>query len=149
MNSIKRRDLLKWFSLLTTDPFLKNTTIKAEETQQIVGVELTAKGIIQKFVGLDKPDPRLWLFNDRIGGPFLKARQGDLLQVRFQNQLPVLSIIHWHGIRNVNAMDGVAGLTQDPVPPGGEFTYTVLLKDAGTYYAHTMWDRLLVGCMVR
>ena len=73
------------FSLLTTDPFLKNTTIKAKETQQIVGVELTAKGIIQKFVGLDKPDPCLWLFNDRIGGPFLKACQGDLLQVRFQN----------------------------------------------------------------
>jgi FtsP/CotA-like multicopper oxidase with cupredoxin domain len=70
------------------------------------------------------------------------------LQIRFQNQLPVPSIIHWHGIRNVNAMDGVAGLTQDLVPSGGVFTYTVLLKDAETYYTHTMWDKLLVGCMV-
>jgi FtsP/CotA-like multicopper oxidase with cupredoxin domain len=31
-------------------------------------------------------------------GPFLKAYQGDLLQVRFQNQLPVPSTIHWHRI---------------------------------------------------
>jgi hypothetical protein len=45
-------------------------------------------------------------------------------------------------------MDGVAGLTQDLVPSGGVFTYTVLLKDAETYYTHTMWDKLLVGCMV-
>ena len=44
-----------------------------------------------------------------LGGRSLKARQGDLLQVRFRNQLPVPGTIHWHGIRNVNAMDGVAG----------------------------------------
>ena len=45
-------------------------------------------------------------------------------------------------------MDGVAGLTQDPVPPGEEFTYTVPITDAGTYWyhAHTMaWEQVARG----
>ena len=117
---MKRRDLLKWSGLLATTPFLKHTSVHGEESQRILEFELTAKESVQNLAGPEYPDTRLWLYNDRLGGPFIKARQGDLLQVRFRNQLPVPSTIHWHGIRNINAMDGVAGLTQDPVPPGGE-----------------------------
>ena len=147
-NPLKRRDLLKWSGLLATTPFLKYTSVRAEEPQRIVEFELTAKESVQNLAGPEYPDTRLWLYNDRLGGPFIKARQGDLLQVRFRNQLPVPSTIHWHGIRNVNAMDGVAGLTQDPVPPGEEFTYTVPLEDAGTYWyhAHTIaWEQVARG----
>jgi hypothetical protein len=73
VNTIKRRDFLEWFSLLTTDPFLKDTTIKAEERQQIVGVDLTAKESVQNLTSPDHLDSCLWLFNDLIGEPFLKA----------------------------------------------------------------------------
>ncbi|MGB0364257.1 MAG: multicopper oxidase domain-containing protein, partial [bacterium] len=121
-NPLKRRDLLKCSGLLATTHFLKYTSVRAKESQRVVEFDLTAKESVQNLAGPGYPDTRLWLYNDRLGGPFLKARQGDLLQVRFRNQLPVPSTIHWHGIRNVNAMDGVAGLTQDPVPPGEEFT---------------------------
>jgi FtsP/CotA-like multicopper oxidase with cupredoxin domain len=44
--------------------------------------------------------------------------------------------VHWHGIRIDNAMDGVPGLTQAPVPPGGRFDYDFALPDAGTYWYH-------------
>ena len=145
---MKRRDLLKWSGLLATTPFLNYTSVRAEEPQRILEFELTAKESVQNLVGPEYPDTRLWLYNDRLGGPFIKARQGDLLQVRFRNQLPVPSTIHWHGIRNINAMDGVAGLTQDPVPPGEEFTYTVPLEDAGTYWYHahtTAWEQVARG----
>ncbi|MGA1166260.1 MAG: hypothetical protein ACO3XK_13015, partial [bacterium] len=84
---MKRRDLLKWSGLLATTPFLKYPSVRAEASQRIVEVELTAKESLQNLAGPDQPDTRLWLYNDRLGGPFLKARQGDLLQVRFQNQL--------------------------------------------------------------
>jgi FtsP/CotA-like multicopper oxidase with cupredoxin domain len=30
--------------------------------------------------------------------------------------------LRWHGVDVPNAMDGVAGVTQDAVPVGGEFT---------------------------
>ncbi|MEC7164628.1 MAG: multicopper oxidase domain-containing protein, partial [SAR324 cluster bacterium] len=115
---MKRRDLLKWSGLLATTPFLKYTSVRGEEPQRILEFELTAKESVQNLAGSEYPDTRLGLYNDRLGGSFIKARQGDLLQVRFRNQLPVPSTIHWHGIRNINAMDGVAGLTQDPVLPG-------------------------------
>ena len=126
---MKRRDLLKWSGLLATTPFLKYTSVRGEEPQRILEFELTAKESVQNLAGPEYPDTRLWLYNDRLGGPFLKARQGDLLQVRFRNQLPCQHH-SLHGIRNINAMDGVAGLTQDLVPPGEEFTYTVPLTDA-------------------
>ncbi|HCV86886.1 MAG TPA: hypothetical protein DGB85_09935 [Deltaproteobacteria bacterium] len=58
---------------------------------------------------------------------------GDLLQVSFQNQLPVPSTIYWHGIRNVNAMGEVACLTQSQGPPGVGFTHTVPSRSAGNY----------------
>ena len=147
-NPLKRRDLLKWSGLLATTHFLKYTSVRAEESQRVVEFDLTASESFQNLVGPEYPDTRLWLYNDQLGGPLLNARQGDLLQVRFRNKLPVPSTIHWHGIRNVNAMDGVAGLTQDPVPPGEEFIYTVPLEDAGTYWyhAHTIaWEQVARG----
>jgi FtsP/CotA-like multicopper oxidase with cupredoxin domain len=51
----------------------------------------------------------------------------------------VPTTIHWHGINVPNAMDGVAGLNQAPVEPGGEFVYEFVAKPAGTrwYHSHT------------
>ena len=36
-----------------------------------------------------------------------------------------------------NAMDGVAGVTQDAVPVGGEFTYRFVADQPGTYWYHS------------
>lgn len=33
-------------------------------------------------------------------------------------------------------MDGVSGLTQAPIPPGGRFVYRLTPPDAGTFWAH-------------
>lgn len=86
------------------------------------------------------PETAIWGFEGQAPGPVLRARQGDRLARRLVNELPVPTSVHWHGIRNDNAMDGVAGLTQDPVAPGDSFDYTFDLPDAGTYWyhAHTM-----------
>jgi FtsP/CotA-like multicopper oxidase with cupredoxin domain len=45
--------------------------------------------------------------------------------------------LHWHGLDVPNAMDGVAGVTQDAVPVGGEFTYRFVADQAGTYWYHS------------
>ena len=55
---------------------------------------------------------------------------------RFVNQLDEPSAVHWYGVRIANEMDGVAGLTQPPVEPGGEFLYDFTVPDAGTYWYH-------------
>ncbi|WP_438025357.1 multicopper oxidase domain-containing protein [Sorangium sp. So ce233] len=64
----------------------------------------------------------------------MAARHGrenaDTLRVTFTNRLPRPTAVHWHGVRVPNAMDGVPGVTQPPVPPGGTFVYEFVLKDA-------------------
>ena len=78
----------------------------------------------------------VWTYGGSLPGPLLKAKVGDRLIVHFQNSLPDATSIHWHGLRVPNNMDGVPGVTQNPVPAGGEFTYDFILRDAGTYWYH-------------
>lgn len=83
---------------------------------------------------------KLWTYNNTLPGPELRVTQGDRLVVKLINHLPVSTSIHWHGIRLPNAEDGVAGVTQDAVPPGQSYTYEFVVPDAGTYWYHSHQD---------
>lgn len=95
-----------------------------------------------------------WTFNGTSPGPELRATVGDVLRVRLHNRLPVGTTIHWHGIDVPNGEDGVAGITQDTVPPGGSAVYSFRLDHAGTYWYHShqdsavQVDRGLYGALV-
>jgi FtsP/CotA-like multicopper oxidase with cupredoxin domain len=78
----------------------------------------------------------VWAYNGQVPGPTLRVRVGDTVRVRFTNDLPQPTTIHWHGMRIPNAMDGVPGVTQPPIPPGGHFDYEFVPKDAGTFWFH-------------
>lgn len=65
-----------------------------------------------------------WTYNGSAPGPELRVRQGDQVVVTLKNRAIEAGVtIHWHGIAVPNAMDGVAGVTQDAVKPGQSFTY--------------------------
>ena len=90
----------------------------------------------------------LWLYNGTSPGPGITALRGETLEVEFTNRLEVPTTMHWHGIRNLNEMDGVPDLTQAAIEPGESFTYRFPLKDAGTfwYHAHSKgWEQLARG----
>lgn len=90
----------------------------------------------------------IWGYDGQVPGPVVRRAQGDRLVVDFENQLDQASTIHWHGIRISNAMDGVAGLTQAAVEPGGHFRYDFALPDAGTYWYHPhnrTWEQMARG----
>ena len=82
----------------------------------------------------------LWLYNHENPGPLLKANKGDILKVNFTNNLDEPTSIHWHGIKNLNEMDGVPYLTQDPIQPGETFEYEFPLNHSGTYWYHAHFD---------
>jgi FtsP/CotA-like multicopper oxidase with cupredoxin domain len=68
----------------------------------------------------------------------LRARQGDLVSVTLVNADVDAGItLHWHGIDVPNAMDGVAGVTQDAVAPGESLEYRFVAEQAGTYWYHS------------
>ena len=63
-----------------------------------------------------------YTLNGASPGPTLQVTQGQLVEVRLTNEsVPEGITLHWHGLDVPNADDGVAGVTQDAVLPGGQF----------------------------
>ena len=79
---------------------------------------------------------RTWAYEGTVPGPELRLSAGDQLQVRLVNDLPEDTTVHWHGLALRNDMDGVPGVTQDPVAPGTAFDYSFVVPDPGTYWFH-------------
>ena len=67
-------------------------------------------------------------------GPIIRVRKGAKVRVRFSNELPEPSTIHWHGLLVPERMDGHP---RDAVAPRGSYVYEFpVLNRAGTYWFH-------------
>jgi len=109
---------------------------------------VTARPTKKKLYLEEAPASNIWTYNNTSPGPEIRVKRGDRVRVRLVNELDEPTSIHWHGIRIANAMDGVSGLTQEPVPPGASFDYDFVAPDAGTYWyhAHTKsWSQVARG----
>jgi len=80
-------------------------------------------------------ETRLWTYNGVNPGPEIRVKRRGQVKVRLINGLDEPTMLHWHGIRIDNAMDG-SPLTQNPVEPGETFEYVFTAPDAGTYWYH-------------
>jgi FtsP/CotA-like multicopper oxidase with cupredoxin domain len=99
-----------------------------------VRVDLVARG--EKFV-VGKTRISGFTVNGTSPGPTITAHQGQLVEVHLTNASVAYGVtLHWHGVDVPNAMDGVAGVTQNEVPVGGEFSYRFIAEHAGTYWYH-------------
>jgi FtsP/CotA-like multicopper oxidase with cupredoxin domain len=77
-------------------------------------------------------------FRGTVPGTELRAHRGDLVEVTLVNRDVEPGVtIHWHGVDVPNAEDGVAGVTQDAVPPGGSYTYRFRAEQTGTFWYHS------------
>jgi FtsP/CotA-like multicopper oxidase with cupredoxin domain len=116
----------------------------------LTGPDLTGAGPVRRFTltaaetsrsaprGEGGQGGKVWAFNGQVPGPELRVRQGDVVEVTLVNRLPEDGVtLHWHGVDVPNAMDGVAGVTQDAVQPGQRFTYRFRAEDAGSYWYHS------------
>ena len=115
-------------------------------------VTLTAATGQQVIGGIEQP---VLTFNGTTPGPTLVLQQGELVEVRLRNTNVAQGVtIHWHGVDVPGREDGVAGVTQDAVLPGGQYVYRFVVPDAGTYWYHTHQDsvrsvaRGLLGALV-
>ncbi len=78
-----------------------------------------------------------WGFNGSAPGPTIQVNQGDHVRVVFENRLPEPTSVHWHGFEDTIQNDGMPGISQDPVKPGGRFIYEFNIHQAGTYFYHS------------
>lgn len=106
------------------------------------------------LMGTDKPPTEVWSYNDMCPGPVIRIPRNQEVHVRVENALAEPTSVHWHGIRIDNAMDGVSGLTQDPINTGESFSYKFASPDAGTFWYHShhrSWEQVgrgLYGALI-
>ncbi|CAE6369082.1 unnamed protein product, partial [Rhizoctonia solani] len=114
--------------------------------------DLTGKseraGLAQLTYGTNNADGttrEAWLINGQTPGPHLVWDEGDDVSVKVINNGHEPVTIHWHGLEQVGTpwSDGVPGLTQWPVPPGGDFVYNFTLNQAGFHWYHSHYKMQL------
>jgi CopA family copper-resistance protein len=74
--------------------------------------------------------------NHQIPAPTLHFKKGDRVTIHVYNRLDQETAIHWHGMLVPWQMDGVLGVSQQGIPPGGVFHYQFTLQQSGTYWYH-------------
>lgn len=67
-------------------------------------------------------------------GPIFRVKNGQRVQVKLKNELPDPTIIHWHGLRIPEEMDGHPRYA---IAPGATFDYDFTVQNrAGMYWFH-------------
>ena len=118
-----------------------NQPLKARLAGRVKVYDLTASVIRWNIL----PDEQVmaYAFNRQVPGPQIRLTEGDRVRFNVTNELPEPTTVHWHGLVLPNAMDGPANVTQEPIEPGGRFTYEFTVLQAGTflYHSHDNPDR--------
>ena len=76
------------------------------------------------------PDTPIWSLQGPVPDRSLRFKRGDELEITLQNQLPVPTVLNWHGIDGVPAAEALAARV--PLAPGAKETVVVPLRYAGT-----------------
>lgn len=116
-------------SIVQGDRFMRN--VSAEPAT----VHAALVAAPQQMQLIDGVTSDVYAFNGRVPGPTLELMEGDRVTVRFRNELPEPTTVHWHGLSLPIDSDGSP---LDPVMPGEERYYTFTIPDgyAGTYWYH-------------
>lgn len=74
-----------------------------------------------------------WTYNGTVPAPIIRATEGDILRIHFENRTGRAHNLHFHGAHRPEE-DG-----WQPIPPGGQTTYTIEASPAGIhpYHCHT------------
>lgn len=91
---------------------------------------VTATVFEQQLATFPVRTAEVWGYEDNLGstppstpGPTAIAYTGEAIEFTVRNDLPEPTTVHFHGLHAPNEADGVAGISQTPIPPGSEYTY--------------------------
>lgn len=139
---LSRRQFLAQTSRAAAGTVLAPTLLSLAGCQRRAGTVDPAKVVLtaSRFEGA--PDGRsreILGYNGQFPGPVIRAREGETLRIRVVNNLEVPTTVHWHGMHQPGTwrMDGVADVTQTPIPAGSDFLYEFKATPAGTHWYHS------------
>ncbi len=103
---------------------------------------LTASQFTQHIANFPLKTATVWGYNGSTPGPTLIAYAGEQIKVVVHNKLPEPTTMHFHGLHQPNADDGVSGISQPtPIPSGGAFDYGPFpVGHVGTFAYHSHFD---------
>ncbi|KAI6111945.1 laccase [Pisolithus croceorrhizus] len=113
-------------------------------TKNVLG-SMSKLEVANKIISPDGYARSTVLVGGTFPGPLIRAQKGDEFRIDVINQLSdtlmnTTTSIHWHGIfqHRSNWADGVAFVTQCPIPPNGSFLHRFTVPDqAGTFWYHS------------
>lgn len=128
---IKNNLRKKWLSLIILFALNLTGTSSASAAEKIINLD-----VAYKTVNFADKSMQAIAVNNQIPGPTLHFKEGDQVTINVHNHLDKGTTIHWHGLLVPWQMDGVEGISQKAIPPGGVFHYKFTLRQAGTYWYH-------------
>jgi FtsP/CotA-like multicopper oxidase with cupredoxin domain len=131
---LDRRELMAGLGAAVLGPAMPGI-VAARERPSLV---LRAKaGFIALHPGA--PDAPIWSLQSPAPDPGFRFKRGDELAITLQNELPVPTVLNWHGIDGVPAAEPLAA--RPLLAPGAQETLVIPLRQSGTF----MCDLRLVG----
>lgn len=124
---ITRRGVIASGAALAATAALPSAAVASPVRLRVMPVTAFVGGVQQDMLG----------FIDSFPGPTLRIAQGATFRASVENGLQDGTLVHWHGLRLPNRMDGVNVLTQEVIPPGRSFDYRFKVPDAGTFWYHS------------
>ncbi|KYK59001.1 ascorbase and Cu-oxidase [Drechmeria coniospora] len=102
------------------------------------------------LVAPDGHEKHALLVNGAFPGPLIEANWGDTIQVTVRNNIsgPEEGVaLHWHGFLQTGKpwQDGVPAVTQCPIAPGRQFTYSFEAELYGTSWYHSHYSAQFAG----
>mgnify|MGYP001609422223 CR=1 FL=1 len=85
---------------------------------------------------IDGKEYDILAYNGSTPGPTVRAAKGTRVTLILKNESAEETTLHAHGVRMANSFDGVPGVTQRAVAPGGEYRYELSFPDAGVFWYH-------------
>ena len=119
-----------------TDRFEPDVEISLVAAPAELQIMPGARTRVWRFTGsvLKGPTTALQTMPNSYLGPVLRLKRGQKVRIRFHNNLPEPSIVHWHGLDVPETADGHPRFA---VAPGSEYVYEFeVINRAGTYWYH-------------
>lgn len=112
-------------------------------------IDLEMNAVQREISVLPGPKTKVWVFEGKLIkgnkdvlqklegsylGPTIRVKKGQKIRIRFQNNLPEGSIVHWHGMHVPEQYDGHP---KDVINSGDTYIYEYeVMNRAGTYWYH-------------
>ncbi|HWV55827.1 MAG TPA: multicopper oxidase domain-containing protein, partial [Longimicrobiales bacterium] len=136
-------------AVVATEPRVERPVVTGVHGNQ--PLEYTMEGDVKVFhLKVEKiqwePEPgklvNAMAYNRMIPGPTIRVQEGDRVRIVVENGMDEPHTTHWHGLFVPNNMDGVAGISMDPIQPGESFTYEFVAQPAGTRLYHSHFNAM-------